>query len=639
MSLVKSKAIQLGFDATPTNNFLIYQPLTPDGTFRIANGNQGATTDIMTVTSGGSVTFAGTTNFSSLNFGSGSESAPSLFPTGDSNTGIWFPAADTFAVSTGGTQRLRITSTGNVGIGTTAPGVKLELASSSDTTLRIGRTSGASMDVFTTASAGFVSVTTNSNLVLRTNNTDRILIDTSGSVGIGVASTDGYQLKIATPLNTSITNKLLSLSPSQLDPTIYDLSWQSTFTGAGSNAGFRYDLVQRDFYAGTNTYLSLKGGNVGINTTSPSVRLHVYDTADSNIQAESNGNGAYLILNTHATTNKDYKALIGKSGGTFKWGIGNYGNSDDTAISFYTNGANERLRITGAGNVGIGINNPSVNTNATVLHLHSSTSNYGAIAHFTNAASGSAANSGLIVGKWSDNTNYLFDYGANPVIIGTNSSSRIYVAADGKVGIGMTTPSYLLQVNGSIYADNYGCVYYTNMSGGPNGIPNYGGIYTFDAYGGPVPNFPTNSWNVSVFHAGTSARGLQIGTGYSDGAVYWRTGNETWTSWTAFANQSSSDYRLKTNITPMTEAWSILDQLPVYSFNWKKDPSGAKVVGFLAHEAQQIIPDSVNLPKDAVDADGNPSYQSVDLAKFVPLLAAALKELKQQFDEYVASHP
>lgn len=59
MSLLKVNGIQVGQSATAGNNFVWYQPALPDGTIRLANGNHGASTDILTINSSGNATFAG----------------------------------------------------------------------------------------------------------------------------------------------------------------------------------------------------------------------------------------------------------------------------------------------------------------------------------------------------------------------------------------------------------------------------------------------------------------------------------------------------------------------------------------------------------------------------------------------------
>lgn len=66
-----------------------------------------------------SLTLTGLTLTGIGTLSAGSASAPSLIPSGDTNTGVWFPAADTMAVSTGGTERLRINSSGQVGLNVT----------------------------------------------------------------------------------------------------------------------------------------------------------------------------------------------------------------------------------------------------------------------------------------------------------------------------------------------------------------------------------------------------------------------------------------------------------------------------------------------------------------------------------------
>jgi hypothetical protein len=93
------------------------------------------------------------------------------------------------------------------------------------------------------------------------------------------------------------------------------------------------------------------------------------------------------------------------------------------------------------------------------------------------------------------------------------------------------------------------------------------------------------------------------------------------------AYATSSDYRLKTNLEPLTGAIERVLQIPVHRFNWTDDPTGKKVDGFLAHEAQAVVPECVVGTKDEVDDEGKPKYQGIDQSKLVPLLVAAVQEL------------
>lgn len=87
---------------------------------------------------------------------------------------------------------------------------------------------------------------------------------------------------------------------------------------------------------------------------------------------------------------------------------------------------------------------------------------------------------------------------------------------------------------------------------------------------------------------------------------------------------TSSDYRLKTDVQPMSGATDRLKQLKPVNFAWIAD--GTRVDGFIAHEAQAVVPEAVSGVKDDVDADGDAKMQGIDQAKIVPLLTAALQE-------------
>ena len=107
-------------------------------------------------------------------------------------------------------------------------------------------------------------------------------------------------------------------------------------------------------------------------------------------------------------------------------------------------------------------------------------------------------------------------------------------------------------------------------------------------------------------------------------------GSITQNGTTGVSYNTSSDYRLKEDVQPMVGASARVLALNPVNFAWKAD--GTRVDGFLAHEAQAVVPEAVTGEKDAVDADGNPVYQGIDQSKLVPLLTAALQEALQKIE-------
>lgn len=96
------------------------------------------------------------------------------------------------------------------------------------------------------------------------------------------------------------------------------------------------------------------------------------------------------------------------------------------------------------------------------------------------------------------------------------------------------------------------------------------------------------------------------------------------TTLSSTAFNTTSDYRLKENVTALTGAIDRVKTLSPKRFNFIAEPDRT-VDGFLAHEVT-AVPEAIVGTKDQVDDDGKPVYQGIDQSKLVPLLTAALQE-------------
>jgi hypothetical protein len=87
----------------------------------------------------------------------------------------------------------------------------------------------------------------------------------------------------------------------------------------------------------------------------------------------------------------------------------------------------------------------------------------------------------------------------------------------------------------------------------------------------------------------------------------------------------------------MTGALAKVALLKPCTYKWNCDGSDGQ--GFIAHELAEVVPQCVTGAKDAVDVNGKPQYQGIDVSFLVTTLTAAIQELKAEFDAYKASHP
>jgi hypothetical protein len=275
---------------------------------------------------------------------------------------------------------------------------------------------------------------------------------------------------------------------------------------------------------------------------------------------------------------------VGLTGGSastpslFFTGDANTGLFSPTADTIaFTEGGVEAMRIDSSGRVGIGTTSPTSDATQ-VLHVASSGSG-------TNALVRVAGNNGTGVDLISggDSIAYLFNRDNTALVFGTNNTERGRWDNAGRFLVGTSTFSGNAGIQ--INPNNGNCLQsIDHITGTPSGE-----AYLFFNFNGS-----------SI-------------------------GNITQNGTTAVAYNTSSDYRLKENVTSVPDGIARLQQLKPSRFNFIADPDHT-VDGFLAHEVQTVVPEAITGEKDAVDDNGNPIYQGIDQSKLVPLLTAALQE-------------
>ena len=367
--------------------------LESDGTAVFASG--------ITISGGTNLTVSGIAEFAS-----GTVSAPTITFIDDNNTGIYEPAADTVAITTAATERLRVDSSGNVGIDTTSPAAKLEIGnivqSGSEEVLTIDRADGTQLySIGWNSTSNEVSFSGNTkNFVFKngSSSSETMRIDSSGNLLIGTSTSlstkyftaafaPGFQNAAAAGTGgfyrysnngdpaafifskskaTTIGNHTIVAVDETLGYLGFTGSDGAAFQsaaaiscqvdgtpGVGDMPGRLVFYTTPDGSASRGERMRIaSSGNVGINETNPQAYLHIDGSAGDHIRV-SNGSNSLNILNDSVNS------LLRSTGAMF------YRAGSLLHIFQNTDGTSEAMRIDSTGRLGIGTTTPSLTLDVT----------------------------------------------------------------------------------------------------------------------------------------------------------------------------------------------------------------------------------------------------------------------------------
>jgi hypothetical protein len=397
-----------------------------------------------------------------VQFAAGTALLPALTRFGDTNTGFWFPAADTIAASTDGSERVRIDSSGNVGIGTSSPesllqigggGVGFSTRNSYATSLNhplIWSSDGTSGGLFPSEAGHLVFQARNTAARViafatgSTTSVERMRIDGSGNVGIGTTS-PGERLEVE---NGDILIDQGAGGSATLYLTGSSTADRRSFVRATKDvSGNGHSLI---FASNSNGAIGVErmritsAGNVGIGATTPASLFEV--------QGGLTTTGAVVTLSSAETSTVandvlgrvNFRAALDAAGGDailtgasiVAQAEGTFSaTSNATSLLFQTGSsaaATTKMTLTSAGNVGIGTSTPTNSAGYSTISVNGSTG--GQVVFQTGGTYKQTIYSN------STDLNILNAQTGN-ITLGTSNTERLRIDSAGRVGIGTTSPS------------------------------------------------------------------------------------------------------------------------------------------------------------------------------------------------------